>query len=224
MVRDSETDLTLDEVRTLATVIGLSGGMVLDSDNLPQLSNDRREVISMLLPVYGKSGVPVDLFEADGMPRLFELECGSHRMLGVSNWEEQTAEVTVPLPGEATHVFEVWSQKYLGVQQESMLLTIRSHGCALLGLRPVEEHPQVVGSTFHLLQGAMEISSEVWDGNALLLRLRAVGKAEGEIFLNAEGSAGEPRADGCEVSQVADGLWSLRLRVDEDRDLRVEFG
>ena len=70
LVRESETDLTPDEVRALATVIALSGGMVLDSDNLPRLSAERRELISMLLPVYGKSAVPLDLFEATDMPQI----------------------------------------------------------------------------------------------------------------------------------------------------------
>jgi len=224
MVRESETTLTLDEMRTLATIIALSGGMVLNSDNLSELSDERREVISMLLPVYGKSAVPLDLFAANGMPRLFELDCGSHQMLGVFNWEEQSAQVTVPLPEAATHVFDAWSQEYLGLQRESIRLSIPSHGCVLLGLRRAEDRPQMVGSTFHLLQGAMEISGEVWDGSALLLRLRPVANAEGEISLAVPEDTGGPRADGCEVSQASDGLWALRLRVDEERDLRVEFG
>jgi alpha-galactosidase len=224
MVRDSETALTFDEVRTLATVIGLGGGLVLDSDNLLRLSEERRDIISMLLPVYGRSGVPLDLFEADGMPRLFELECGAHRLLGVFNWDEQAADVTVRLPEEPTHVFEAWSQTYLGQHRESISLSIPSHGCALLGLRPAEEHLQVVGSSFHLLQGAVEIASEVWDGSALSMRLRPVARAEGEIFVAVPAGSGRPRADGCEVSQVSDGLWVLRLRVDEERELEMGFG
>jgi hypothetical protein len=75
-----------------------------------------------------------------------------------------------------------------------------------------------------LLQGAMEISGEVWEGSTLHLRLRPVANAEGEISLAVPEDTGGPRADGCEVSQASDGLWALRLRVDEERDLRVEFG
>jgi hypothetical protein len=168
--------------------------------------------------------VPLDLFEADGMPRLFELDCGTHRMLGVFNWEERAAEATLRLPEEPTHVFEAWSQTYLGQHRESISLSIPSHGCALLGLRLAENRPQVVGSSLHLLQGAMEIASEVWDGTALSLRLRPVAKAEGEVFLAAPGSAGGPHTDGAEVSQVTEGLWALRLRVDEERELKVGFG
>jgi hypothetical protein len=55
LARETDTALTLAEVQTLATVIGLCGGMVLDSDNLTKLSDERRDMISMLMPVYGKS-------------------------------------------------------------------------------------------------------------------------------------------------------------------------
>ena len=96
MVRDTDTALTPDEVRTLATVIALSGGMVLDSDNLRKLSDENRRVISMSLPVYGKCAVPFDLFTAQGTPQFFELDCRTHRMLGVFNWDEHATDVSRP--------------------------------------------------------------------------------------------------------------------------------
>jgi len=178
----------------------------------------------MLLPVYGKPAVPLDLFEADGMPRLFELDCGSHRMLGVFNWEEQAGEVTVRLRDEATHVFDVWSGQYLGKHRDAVTLSIPSHGCALLGLRAVEDVPQVVGSSFHLLQGAAEITGETWDGRALSIGLRPVAKAEGDLFVAVPAGMDEPHGHAADLSQVGDGVWRLRLRVDEEIEIRIDFG
>ena len=43
-------------VRTLATVIAMSGGMVLDSDDLTRLSDERRQWLSMLLPAVREGG------------------------------------------------------------------------------------------------------------------------------------------------------------------------
>jgi alpha-galactosidase len=224
MVREDETALTLDEVRTLATVIALSGGMVLDSDNLSRLNDERREIISMMLPVYGRSGKPLDLFTAEGMPRLFELDCGTHRMLGVFNWGDDPTTVEVPLPDAPVHVFEVWSRRYLGRHQDRFTPEVPPHGCALLALRADEGRPEVVGSTFHLLQGAMEIIRETWEGNVLSVRLRAVAVQEGELFLFVPPGTGAPRASGAEASRVGDEVWALRLTVTRDVELRVEFG
>jgi len=222
LARSDETALTLEEVRTLATVIAMSGGMVLDSDNLARLSDERREMISMMLPVYGRAAVPLDLFEADGMPTLFELDCGTHRMLSVFNWAEEEAEVTVSLPVQPTHVFEVWQREYLGTRKGKITVTLPAHGCVLLGLRATLERPQLVGSSFHLLQGATEIAKESWDGADLSIHIRPVAKAEGELFIAMPEGTGKPRVNDAVVSQVGEGLWSVELRIDQAREVRVE--
>src|SRR4030067_657255 len=59
LLRDSETALTPDEVRTLATVIALSGGMILDSDDVTRLPAERRRGLSRLLPPRGAGAVPL---------------------------------------------------------------------------------------------------------------------------------------------------------------------
>jgi alpha-galactosidase len=225
MVRDSETALTPDEIRTLTTAIGLSGGMVLDSDDLTRLSPERREMISMLLPVHGKPAVPRDLFEADAMPRLYELDCRTHRMLGVFNWSDEPGTVSVPLPDETTHVFEVWKRQYLGAIKGSLDLELPPHGCALFRLTPALDRPQVVGTTFHLLQGAAEISGDEWDSSTLRLTLQPVAKRDGEIFITVPDGFGDPSADGSKVRRPGDErIWALTLQVDEPRELIVGFG
>ena len=134
MIRDSETALTPDEVRTLATVIAMSGGMVLDSDDLTGLSDERRKWLSMLLPAYGKAARPLDLFESE-MPRLLELDCGSHRMLAVFNWDEEAAKIEAPLAADKVQVFDSWSGEDLGVREGSVEVDLAPHGCRLLAIR-----------------------------------------------------------------------------------------
>jgi alpha-galactosidase len=183
LVRETDTALAGDEVRALATVIGLSGGMVLSSDNLPKLSPARRELISLLLPVYGRSAVPLDLFQTPDIPRLFELDCGTHRLLAVFNWDDESGEVAAPLPPGRWHVFELWERDYIGVCGGEVSLPVPPHGCRLLRLTPDVGRPQVVGSTLHITQGAAEIATEDWDGEKLRVRLRPVAKPAGELFI-----------------------------------------
>jgi alpha-galactosidase len=225
LARDSETALTAEEVRTLATVIAMSGGMALDSDNLMRLSDERREIVSMLLPPYGKSAVPLDLFESE-MPRLLELDCGAHKLLAVFNWADQPAEVKALLPDRETHVFEVWEREYLGIRQGSLLGELPAHGCRLLVLRPALGHPQLVGSSFHLLQGAVELTAEEWDGETLRLSLRPVAKREGELFVWAPDGWGRPAVsgpEGIEVTEKPGGLWSVRLDVERETEVRLAW-
>lgn len=225
LARDSETALTEDEVHSLATVIGLSGGMVLDSDNLTRLSEDRRRIISLLLPPYGRSATPLDLFQSE-MPGLFELDCAGHKLLAVFNWKDDPVTVDVPLPSAGTHVFEVWSQEYLGVHRDRISSDIPAHGVKLLGLRPALDRPQIVGSSFHLLQGACELLTEDWDGEALLLSLRPVAIRAGAFIVHAPCRFGTPildRGTGA-VTQKGDDVWEVRLTLGNAMDLSLGFG
>ncbi len=224
IARDSETALTADEVRTLATVIGLSGGMVLDSDNLLRLSPERREIVSFLLPPYGRSAVPLDLFESE-VPRLFQLDCGSHRLLGVFNWADGPAEVTAPLPAEATHVFDVWEREHLGVERDKLALSLPKHGSKLLALRPVLERPQLVGSSLHFAQGALEVESERWQRDTLRLSLRPVARRHGELFVHVPAGWLQLAVEASHgrLSARPDGLLAVDLTLDRALDLRLRF-
>ena len=134
VVRGSDTGLTPDEARTLATVIAMSGGMVVDSDNLTRLSDERRQWLSMLLPPCGKPARPIDLFESE-IAQLIELDCGSHRMLGVFNWGDATARIEAPLPAGRFEVFDAWSRDCLGVREGCVAFELPPHACRLVALR-----------------------------------------------------------------------------------------
>ena len=54
--------LTLDQARVWAGVVALSGQMNLLSDKLTALPQERKNLLQMTLPVYGRGATPVDLF------------------------------------------------------------------------------------------------------------------------------------------------------------------
>lgn len=222
LVRETETSLTPDEVRTLATVIGMTGGMMLNSDDLAALSDDRRAMISMLLPVYGKSAVPTDLFTSD-MPRRLDLDCDSHRMIALFNWHEEAAEVSTTLPGRS-HVFDVWEGRSLGVHEGSISLDAAPHSCRLLTVRPVLDRPQVVGSTFHLLQGACEIESESCSDEALHVSMRPVPMKRGALYVSFPNGVRPTAVEGADatLTEVGDGVWSVTLHLREPLELVVQ--
>lgn len=183
LVRDSETALSGDETRTLATVIAMTGGMVLSSDNLVKVSPERQRLISLLLPVYGKPATPLDLFSSGDVPRVLDMDCGSHRLLALFNWDDAAADVSSNLPPGDWHMFEFWEKEYMGVVRGEVKLAVPGRGCRLLRLTVVLDHPQVVGSTLHITQGAVEIEAEEWDGKALSVKLKPVACADGALYV-----------------------------------------
>jgi alpha-galactosidase len=202
LVRETDTAMAGDEVRALATVIGLSGGMVLDSDKLPKLSEERGELISLLLPVYGKAAVPLDLFQTPELPAILSLDCGTHTLLGVFNWGDESGEVTAKLPEGRWHIFELWQREYLGVCEGTLTLPAPPHGCRLLRLTPDLGRPQVVGSTLHFTMGAMEITSEEWDGRRLRVGLRPVARRNGDLYVVRDGRVQAVRVEALSEERV----------------------
>jgi alpha-galactosidase len=203
LVRDTDGALTIDEVRSLATVIGMTGGMVLSSDNLTRLSAARRDLVSLLLPVYGRSAVPLDLFQSDDLPQVLELECGTtHKILALFNWQGEEITLDEPLPDGNWHAFELWREEYLGPLSDLVSVTIPPHGCRLVRLSRTLGRPQVVGSTLHLLQGALEIAEEEWDGAKLRALLRPVAKKDGALYVWRDGAVESVIIEGLREERV----------------------
>jgi alpha-galactosidase len=133
ILRDSETALTAEEVRTLATAMGMSGGMLLDSDELMSLSPERRAMLTRLLPLRGEAAIPLDLFERE-MPQL--LWRPDRRLLAVFNWDDGPADVSVPLPAPAERLTDFWSgEEYSPEGGRATFRGLAAHACKLLILR-----------------------------------------------------------------------------------------
>jgi alpha-galactosidase len=232
LVRDSENALTLDETRFLATIIALSGGMVFLSDDMLKLPPERLQIASLLLPPYGRSAVPVDLMERfpPSVLRL-EVECPFECwwLQGVLHWGDAPADVVAPLPDEPVHVFDLWEERYFGVQRGRFAFEdMAPHSARLLALRPVRAEPQVVSSTFHFGQGAVEIEDARFDPESLALtvRLRRPARGQGDVIIHVPPIYREHSLESdapAEMFRRHDGLLAVRLTLDEGGHFRVRF-
>lgn len=233
LVRDEATALTLDEVRTLAAAIGLSGGMMLSSDDLTALPADRRELISLLLPPFEETARPLDLLDG-GTPRVFELSIvrpfGSWRVVGLFNWRDRRASLSYALPPGRHHVYDLWSDRYLSLCEGSLTVDgLPAHGSAVLALRADTGRPQVVSSTFHVTQGGIEIEDERYDARrrCMELSLRPVARKEGSILLHVPpGLRERPLTGGppgASLHRRPDGLLALCLALRRPTSLAVRF-
>jgi alpha-galactosidase len=147
VVRDSDTELSEVETRFLATGVALSGGMVVLSDDLPALSNERRAMADALVPAAGSAAHPLDL--SDGpVPTLWRAGMGDGRSLaGALNWADAsrwTPRDELLRPGEVA--FDVWEGRLLGMGDR----LLRPHEGMLLQVTGPGPTPRVVGDTGHV--------------------------------------------------------------------------
>jgi alpha-galactosidase len=89
IVRRHDSRLTEAEVYTWATVVLLSGGMVLSSDDLTRLEPERLAILKRLLPPMNKAARPFGPYR-DGLPARLELElAGGDKFVAFFNWTDK---------------------------------------------------------------------------------------------------------------------------------------
>jgi alpha-galactosidase len=141
LVRADRSRLTLDEVQTLAAVIGLTDGMLVSGDRLDALSEERRALLEQANGLSGGAARVVDLFDRDP-PSLVHSVHADGVVIGVFNFDTRAAQRAVEIPGPLADdsVRELWSGAILPVRDGRVTLdAIPPHGCRLLWFQPPAE-------------------------------------------------------------------------------------
>jgi hypothetical protein len=148
---------------------------------------------------------------------------------GVLHWGDASADVVAPLPDEPVHVFDLWSERYFGIQRGQFTFEgMAPHSAKLLALRPDRREPQVVSSTFHFSQGALEIEDARFDAGekALTVRLLRPARGQGDVVIHVPEAYRERSLESdapAEMSRRPDGLLAVRLTLDERARFTVRF-
>jgi alpha-galactosidase len=195
-----EIKLTLAEIQSLASVIALSGGSLLLSDDLSILPSDRLRIAQVLLPLIGKTPRILDWFDSTTPRKLrldLENETGNWHLLALFNWDDRPRDLTLNLldfdlnPSELHIARDFWSGKINRLTSASLLMEqVPPHGVALHAVRsttPTE--PQYLGSDLHISQG-LEVANWRWEGpsktnttSILNIILERPGHAQGTFDL-----------------------------------------
>lgn len=218
------TKLTLAEVQTLTTAIGLTGGSLLVSDDLPALPADRLAIAQALLPVIGQRARVLDLFDTDFPAKLRVDLSGpesSWHLLAKFNWESSPKDLTFAseeyqLNGSQSYwLREFWTGQ-LGLLKPDRPLTfakVPAHGVAVVAARAFDAHkPTYLGSSLHLAQG-LEISGWMIGEKRLELDFNLGRKAAGDITLSLpwQPETAFCNDNPCPIEDLGDGIYTLHL-------------
>lgn len=234
LVRKEASQLTLSEVQTLVSVLGLTGGLLVLSDDIAALSADRRALAELALPPLGEPALALDLLTEEKPERFVRLHRGAHgteALVALVNWHDTPLEKLL-LPGElgseldpraSYHAFELWTERYERCEPRRPLHSvIPAHGTALWLLRPARpepaEAPQLVTLLHHLGQTTALVLGEAWDAEQrqLSVRLRAPALRQGRVLISVppglllQSAAAEGAAEVTGHAAV-DGLLTVHL-------------
>lgn len=179
---------TLAEAHTLVTYLSLTGVVYPLASVMPELPDERVELLKKTLPplpIY-----PVDLFSrgtdmqydrfkfttADtylhNYPDVLDLKVnaasGTYDVVGLTNWRSGAMEGRLSFQHELGlaagryAVFDFWKEKLLGVFEGGIDIPVAPHDTAVLAIHPAEDHPQLMGTARHI-SGAYSIDAQGWD-------------------------------------------------------------
>jgi len=197
MVRNYDTTLGDDEVISNLSLVGLSGGLLISSDDLTRLPVERQKLVALLTPLLGVSGRPLDLLERE-MAELYVLPVSKNGMswqdVAVFNWSNSAAERSLDLSrlgyeaGQKLNIFDFWRKSHSIEQCGPLELgKIPSHGCRLVRVCRVGAGPTLVGDTLHITQGS-ELESWQVAGKTLEIGTIDLGRrAQGSLWLSLPG-------------------------------------
>jgi hypothetical protein len=130
--------------------------------------------------------------------------------------------------------FEFWGNALVPPFKGTLKLTVPPASCAVLSVRQVAEHPQLISTSRHIMQGIVDVLEEKWAPQARELSgtSKVVGGDAYELRVLTRSTKGAWKAAGAEVSpediaagvnvSVAEGADLVRVTIKspKSRDVR----
>ncbi len=166
--------LAVQQAEAAATSIALSGGNMISGDRLVDLDAVKLEILKKITPSYGEAAVPVDLFDAD-VPTTFVLHVerpfAAWSVVAFFNPELEVAvERRFPLsrlrldPAKVYLAFDFWKQRFVGEVTNELSVRVEPGSVTLLALHAATGTLQLLSTSRHVTQGAVEIEDVQWNG------------------------------------------------------------
>jgi alpha-galactosidase len=227
LVRDADSQLSEAEVHSAVTLTGLSGGMLVSSDDLHLVSPERQRWISLLVPNLGLQGVPLGKLERE-MPALYHVKVEHNgrvwQLVGLFNWDDRPADLHLRFSdlgypvGARLQVFDFWNRRYLWVHKSGLAFeAVPAHGCKLLRLCEADATPQLVGDTLHISMGA-ELSPLRIAEDRLEIRLMNMGRrVEGELWVKLDKEVKGALCNGqpMKIKAIEESIYRVEITLGE---------
>jgi len=199
---------SLNEARVRATMVSLSGGHLMVSEDLRALDPARIEIVRRLLPAQPRAARPLDLFEnpfPDGYPSLWALTTpspiGARTALAVFNMADETRTWTITPDmlgiapsrrgstertgalGREFVALEWWGQRWLGRFEGAFEIEVPPEDVAVIHAMPVPRAPRLLSVSHHITGNAI-VAEAAFDSVRGVLHGELVTKAGLRVVLS----------------------------------------
>ncbi|MFK7909833.1 MAG: hypothetical protein AB8F34_04440 [Akkermansiaceae bacterium] len=230
--------------KSLLTMTYLSSGRVDLATSFSLFTPEITHDFSRIYPHYkeAKTARPLDAFTGVKDPQVYDLDLTPDwHQITFYNTSGKKAEVSTAISGERVdnaigldpkahyHAYEFWTDTYLGKLPGTARISreLEPDHCAMISVRKVQDHPQVISTNRHILQGWMELKNVSWDAKSRTLSGTAsvIGGEPFEIVVANNGAkAAKLNASGAEAELSAHKVAGLsRLTLSAAANTEVKW-
>ncbi|MCE5259153.1 MAG: alpha-galactosidase [Chloroflexi bacterium] len=166
---------TYDQALSRLNFVSLLGLPITLGDNLPELPEDRVELLRRGIP--SLTTHPMDLRKTAHDYTVVKVNLAVNKpyeqwnIVDVFNLLDKDIETTVdiyddlhlPLDEGPYLVYDYWNKEYIGAIARRFTVQLRPFASRVFAVRRKLEHPQVLSTSRHISQGAYDITSLTWD-------------------------------------------------------------
>ncbi|MFX1354221.1 MAG: hypothetical protein ACFFGP_09695, partial [Promethearchaeota archaeon] len=244
MIRRTDTELTLDEIRLQLTIMGLSGGQILISDDMTKLSDEEINDAKLLIPPYNPKNyypIPFDVFISK-LPTIYIIETneviGKRFLAAIINWEDNFINKTIRI-NEITLInndntdfiiFDYWNKKVVGEYKGSQIIEFKGippHSCKYISIIPYNNnYPILLSSSLHISQGCNEIRNYEFNEkeNKLLIDIELNGWRKGSLYLKIQSGK---QIIGCNckfhLNSKKANIWELYTEFENRMSINIQL-
>jgi len=248
MIRRTDTELNINEIRLQMTIFGLSGGQILISDDMSKLSEEEINDAKLLLPPYNPKEYDPVLVDAfiSVLPSIYMLETkeviGKRYLVALINWNNNFISKKVRIldlvpnlsdNDKKFYIFDFWNEKFL-VEIMSIddfeVSEIEPHSCRYLNIIPINEKlehwPVLISSNLHITQGCCEIKKFEYhqENNQLEINLELAGIREGFLLLKLPQNRNIIRSNSKYFNvDLKNNLWKVILQFKNKLSLYIDL-
>ena len=169
--------LTLLEARCQLSLSALMGAATTFTSDVLDVPDAQVDLVRRVVPPAAVAGHPLDALDATP-PSLWMARAEGWYTALVINWEDHAVVrgvrlADLGLPRGSYHAYDVWRDTPVP-GADPLRVSLNAHDCLVLGLRVSTDHPQVIGTSRHIVQGCVDLQDEHWDGRSQTLSGRAV--------------------------------------------------
>ncbi|WP_178932181.1 hypothetical protein [Oceaniferula marina] len=229
--------------RSFLTLIAFLSGRLEIGSSFSQMTDEMIHDVTRLYPMIRgtRSPRPVDMLLGKKHPEIYDYQVteGWNQVLLVNNDKDGEKAIKTPLAGSQVktgslgldenasyHVFDFWSQKYVGKLKGSEHLESKLRGgeVAMLSVRKVSAHPQMLSTNRHFMQGMMDTKNVTWDNKKKTLSGQA-NVVEGEDFVLTVACNGSKvvSCDGATIKKHEGNMDLIDLVFTSDKTKAMPF-